>query len=711
MMFLRTGISVCIIQIAFAGAYASESAADRRTLALWLFDETPYPNCILTDASMYEHDLRLTSPYEKWWEETEGESGAPKAPPLHVAGKYGLVKGKYGNALYTPPGERAMVLWPRRSQRYGEHAYLSDVGNEVPERLNLGYFDFTIEFWFKAIGRQTKKGTIFRIANERNRYSVLMVNALFIDWQNSQCLLSSEALSKEEFKFLLPIPTDIARLKDGQWHHLAFTYNAEQQQIRHYLDGVLQELPKKGGFLPTQNQLISLEIGTDLNGLIDEYRISDIVRYKDSFLVPGSFSRNQAEPRSLRAPTGPPLLIGSNGIFQKPVPLGSRKHLFIDAMLLESMQKVELICNPPLRIETSFRNTEPWEPGPRHGSTIPYVMAVWHDQSLFKMLYSNSGMWAGRSHATCFATSKDGLNWEKPILKLKPWGGNVDNNIVLRQACYGTVIVDDYPDVPADERFKLVAWSMYWGFHVFVSPDGIHWRRNEVTALPFDPDGSISTFWDDQCGIYRSYIRVKYDRLDPFSATELGTYRAVGRVETRDLMRPWPFTPNDRPNLEFKLAKPVRGEIPTIDTAGQVYRFQAHKYEWAPDTYLAFPWRYVKEQNVLPGSFLMASRDGESWTRYESPYYFPSGWLLNGRDVVEAVTHNGLIRQGNEIWQYGTARFTAHGGALYGGDEREGSAHDRLLLLKQRLDGFVSLDAHHETGVAVTHRCSLKEVS
>jgi len=99
----------------------------------------------------------------------------------------------------------------------------------------------------------------------------------------------------------------------------------------------------------------------------------------------------------------------------------------------------------------------------------------------------------------------------------------------------------------------------------------------------------------------------------------------------------------------------------------------------------------------------MVSRDGENWTRYETPYYFPSGWSLNGRDVVEAVTHTGLIRQGNEVWQFGTARFTAHGGALYGGKEGEGSVHDRLLLLKQRLDGFVSLDAHDATGVVVTY--------
>jgi len=299
-MYIRSGVAICAFPMLVAAigycANGSESGADSHTLALWLFDETPYPNCILTDASVYEHDLRLTSPYEKWWDETEGESGAPKAPPLHVAGKYGLVKGKYGNALYTPASGPAVVIWPGHSQRYAEHVYMTDAGNVVPECLNLGYFDFTIEFWFKSVGPQKQRGTIFRVTNEKHRRTPHMVNALYLDAANGQFFLSSETLSKEEFKFALPIATDFGRLRDGSWHHVAFTYTAAEQQLRHFVDGVLQQLPKKGGFLPTQNQLMSLEIATDVNGLIDEYRISDIVRYKDSFAPPGSLSRYQAQP-------------------------------------------------------------------------------------------------------------------------------------------------------------------------------------------------------------------------------------------------------------------------------------------------------------------------------------------------------------------------------------------------------------------------------
>jgi hypothetical protein len=136
---------------------------------------------------------------------------------------------------------------------------------------------------------------------------------------------------------------------------------------------------------------------------------------------------------------------------------------------------------------------------------------------------------------------------------------------------------------------------------------------------------------------------------------------------------------------------------------------KATKYAWAPDTYLAFPWRYVGKSNIRPGSPMMVSRDGERWSLYEPPYYFASGWELDGRTVLEALSEQGIVRRGDEIWQYMTVRFTEHAGALYGGVEHEGGVHDRLIRTVQRLDGFVSLEsAPDQPGVAVTKPFTFK---
>ena len=52
-----------------------------------------------------------------------------------------------------------------------------------------------------------------------------------------------------------------------------------------------------------------------------------------------------------------------------------------------------------------------------------------------------------------------------------------------------------------------------------------------------------------------------------------------------DFLKPWPFEPAEYPDMgDMVLARPVKGELPLIDTGGQIYRFKAHKYQWAPDT-------------------------------------------------------------------------------------------------------------------------------
>ena len=55
------------------------------------------------------------------------------------------------------------------------------------------------------------------------------------------------------------------------------------------------------------------------------------------------------------------------------------------------------------------------------------------------------------------------------------------------------------------------------------------------------------------------------------------------------------------------------------------------------------------------------------------------------------MAHHGLIRRGDEIWQYAEYGTGAHGDG------------DRVFArVVQRLDGFVSLDASTSTGTAIT---------
>jgi hypothetical protein len=86
----------------------AEGGADEHSIALWLFDETPYANVTLTDAGLHQIDLRLETGRER------------PLPPAMLEGKRGLVKGRFGNALHLPIGGGAGVSWPLNEyQVYG----------------------------------------------------------------------------------------------------------------------------------------------------------------------------------------------------------------------------------------------------------------------------------------------------------------------------------------------------------------------------------------------------------------------------------------------------------------------------------------------------------------------------------------------------------------------------------------------------------------
>src|SRR5581483_8943488 len=499
----------------------------------------------------------------------------------------------------------------------------------VSEKFNVGYFDWTWEFWFRGKGT-SGPGTVFELRSGAfGGGSVAETNSLVLAAGAKYFILRSPRKKAPNQNLDVEIPTDEGAMtgRKGGWHHIAFTYSAKERQIRHYVDGVLQPLPRKGGFLPVQGNIEQFSIGRDADGgqMLDEMRLSNIVRYHDRFNPPASFSSNYGgRPPVEAVPNGPTLLFGES-TSRDPIRLGSRKHVFIDGALIDSMSNLVFRVNQPtVREVTDFSCTKPWETGPRFGPGLPDVLHVYDDGSEIRLIYTNGAMWGGKKpDAISMAVSKDGLQWTKPELNVVVWDGSTRNNILLTDSSQGTMFKDPNPNAPANERYKYVAYVMQRGIYVYFSPDGIYWSRNETLALPFDCGGGVETFWDDQRGLYATFIR-----------HEGTTVRLGALTETKRITRPWHFEAQATPRLRGNLHLPtITGELPVafkVDDKGrQVYRSAAMKYAWAPDTYVAFPWRYTKAQNVRPGSDLAVSRDGVNWTSYGDPLYFTSDWEID----------------------------------------------------------------------------------
>ena len=79
-------------------------------------------------------------------------------------------------------------------------------------------------------------------------------------------------------------------------------------------------------------------------------------------------------------------------------------------------------------------------------SAIEGQETTWEDFDPSKLLMS-----------VCYATSRDGIHWERPNLGLVEYQDSSDNNIVLLDASFGNVIKDTRDPDPD----RLYKWELY----------------------------------------------------------------------------------------------------------------------------------------------------------------------------------------------------------------------------------------------------------
>ena len=675
--------------------------ADRHTVALWLFDDPEYLNATLTDASVNYYDLRL-------------QPGG-KLVPGRFGGALGISKDRTGTAdaaRRTALRHSADGVDPLRAVSFARTPRHGDFGGGKivpPEKLlaTLRRGDWTWEFWFKL--DSPPKTTAPIVAVDAQAFYCGLT-------EQAKALVVRSRLAQSEGRF----PLDPTRLAHGRWHHIAVTCEAKGKQLSCFVDGrrLPASLTKDGSPYPEPAgefdfRLLSVPLrDAPCHGTLDEMRVSDAVRYTGEFAVPGSFSRNFGKrPPRPAEPTGPPLLF-SPGAPPGPVKLGSRKHLFIDDALLEETSNVRLNANPPPRsaYQVVDFTPKPWEGGGAGGTEGLGLRCVYEYEGKMRFMVTNGAFWRTPDRPTtqCLLTSADGVHLERPNVGLYEWNGSRENNIVMFDLpTQGTFFVDPRPKVPPEERLKYTGLLYNRGVYVFVSPDGVHWRRNEVAALPLDHGGGTETFWDEQRGTFVIYMRAHNlpSWREPPPERPAPANRFAGVAETRELLRPWPFTRLENPTafkdsiLPLLSGPPSELPLPFVPNEnGEVYRTRVVKYRWAPDAYLAFVWRLTiagpGRANEWRQTELATSRDGVRWRFYGmDPPYMPAGGQFRGSNVRESLSVHGSVRRGDEIWQYAVLKGKGH---------TMQSDQDRIVRMIQRLDGFVSLDGGEQAAKATT---------
>lgn len=713
------------VAIALLGTLLT-AAARADTTALWLFDEQEgvYPSSALSDAGPHGYFLALGRGARivpgRFGRALRVAEPLPLRPVAEGLDREELRK----VGLEAPPPRPGRSVEPMTWHNATFAAALVNGephlrGGSLPHPtagpLNLGGHDFTLEFWLRPDGPARGEGTVLEIGSgprgENERVTRLGLHAAESKFE----------LVNEPTRARLAIPTDTSALRTGEWAHHAFVYDHARGELRHYANGRAQQGAPKARLEPLPEGAEDyLSIGRDgswqrpLAGALDELRISDRQLYRGDFEPPGTFSRRLgAAPAAVAREPGPPLLFPSDRPAPRPVELGGRRHLFVDDALIARSERIAFIAHPARVEEIVLPFGTGWSTVVEDGDGLIRLYGECHD-------------------GLCVWTSRDGVHFEAPDLP-----GGRGNRVAPEPARRGAVFLDPNGD-PA-ERWKLLAGSAERGLFLYTSADGFAFGRNEVTALPFAAGSAPTALYDDQRRVYVAHLRSDY------GLTQGGrTERFAVRAETSDPLVAWPFTPAT-PSRQRDLERQMRTKRRVLDpwwldngplspagpsveypvamardpdldpVATDLYNLRAIKYPWAPDTHLAFPlWFFhyagdgpatrqtlaSHERGMGTGlveTQLAVSRDGLRWKRYPRPAYVPVA-DHDGYPMRRPYIAFGMVRRGDEIWQYAHTLSTYHDPI---GEAPRSAVVHRLV---QRLDGFVSADAPYGPGgELVTH--------
>lgn len=173
--------------------------------------------------------------------------------------------------------------------------------------------------------------------------------------------------------------------------------------------------------------------------------------------------------------------------------------IFVDLDGIEPLENVRQLFhaaekhpgNPVLAGE------KPWEAQ----AYSPTASVIYDDgENIFKCWYMGIlGDVAGPTnsygkHVLCYATSKDGIHWDRPNLGLHDYDGSKKNNIVIPEthhdgADHWESVLKDPFDPDPQRRYKAFGWTSYptsaeGGLQTMTSPDGLNWTHSSGVVVP-----------------------------------------------------------------------------------------------------------------------------------------------------------------------------------------------------------------------------------
>ncbi|HYW81105.1 MAG TPA: hypothetical protein VE890_16100, partial [Thermoguttaceae bacterium] len=365
------------------------------------------------------------------------------------------------------------------------------------------------------------------------------------------------------------------------------------------------------------------------------------------------------------------------------------RQLFVDDFLIEQTDLTRVFHmpekykgNPVLQPTTELEKN-----GERNDAAVPKSGGVWWDpaEKVFKMWYE-----AGWIHTICYATSKDGLHWERPTADVNP-GTNQVLPVDLTPDSW--TVVPDWDAEDPQQRYKMFLRPPGGNMPgiSMTSADGIHWTNRVATG---------------DCGDRSTMF------FNPFRNKWVYSLRSGFRGRSRDYWECDDFlegaTWRAGQPVVWAAADRLDPPDPEIGQTAQLYNLDAVGYESILlgmfEIHRGPPNGQCMEMGLPKITELnfAYSRDGFHWHRPDRRAHIPA----ERRDVwdrgyIQPIGNLCTVR-GDKLWFYYTG-FRGDSGRL-GDNWMKNGMYDRgatgIALLRR--DGFASMDANDRPGTLTT---------
>ncbi len=372
----------------------------------------------------------------------------------------------------------------------------------------------------------------------------------------------------------------------------------------------------------------------------------------------------------------------------EPIRLEYAPLLFVDDSAIAMQHGVVRKIHPArTRAAPVLEPDRPWE-----GVRVYTYGSVFQDPATgkFRLWYMSRSQEPGEPPApqlrhggrdlVLYATSSDGIRWDKPSLGLHQYRGSAENNIVAD--FHSPAVVEDRFERDPAKRLKMLGYAKpsYFGIG---SADGIHWQELSKGPL-FSGNDTMSLTQDPRTGEFLAFFKNR-------SAEVPG--RVVWLTRSRDFLN-W-----SEPKLVFHTDAEDNRWAWKETQRTEVYNMSVVPHATG---FIGLPTLFRVMHRVPSGTpvslgqsrddgpidvQMVTSTDGENWARtYPRVNVIPRGapGTFDGGAILGLTST--AVHTADETWMLYTALNTGHGGAI----------PPKRLTIGQacwRLHGFASLDA------------------